>query len=206
MLGCSQRGGTEKKCHEICQWTGPPPLSCPVSATLGGAPDKTPGGAPARTLGGAPARALGGAPARTLGGAPDKTPGGAPAKTTGGAPAKSPDGAPAKTLGGAPAKTLGGGPAKTLGGAPARTPGGAPAKTLGGAPARTPEAESDCSDDLTAAYDMCNSTSEMIRETSDGKVEGKKIQNDQKENCCCILTILIAGEDIKKALSNELSP
>ena len=78
--------------------------------------------------------------------------------------------------------------------------------TLGGAPARTPEAESDCSDDLTAAYDMCNSTSERIRETSDGKVEGKKIQNDQKEDCCCILTISIAGEDIKKALSNELSP
>ena len=86
------------------------------------------------------------------------------------------------------------------------TLGGAPARTLGGAPAKPPEAVSDCSDSLTAAYDMCNSTSEMIRETSDGKVEGKKIQNDQKEDCCCILTISIAGEDINKALSNVFSP
>ena len=141
MLGCSQRGGAVE-CPEICQWTGPPPVSCPVSATLGGAP----------------------------------------------------------------ARTLDGAPSETIGGAPARTPGGAPARTPGGAPARTPEAVSACSDGLTAAYDMCNSTRDMIRETSDGKVEGKKIQNDQKENCCCILTISIAGEDIKKALSNELSP
>ena len=133
MLGCSQRGGAVE-CPEICQWTGPPPLSCPVSATRGGAP------------------------------------------------------------------------ARTLDGAPARTLGGAPAKTQGGAPARTPEAVSDCSDGLTAAYDMCNSTGDMIWETSDDKVEGKKIQNDQKKNCCCILTISIAGEDIKEPLSNVFSP
>ena len=33
VLGCSQRGGGAG-CAEVCQWTGPPPVSCPVLATL----------------------------------------------------------------------------------------------------------------------------------------------------------------------------
>ena len=37
MLGCSQPAGVDN-CSLVCQWTGPPPFSCPVLATLGGRP------------------------------------------------------------------------------------------------------------------------------------------------------------------------